>query len=90
MPLSQSWVAKSLSVMQQVSKKRAAHKIVACLVLVAAITCGAGYYQQQARRDAAVDWQDVSTTLLAVENAKRDLHQSLQHRITSDTSTRQQ
>ena len=69
--------------MREVSSK-SGHKVVAFLVLVAVITCAAGLHHQRAKRNASIDWHDVSVALMEVEKAKTDLHQSMQQRITRE------
>jgi len=55
--------------------------IVTGLVITAVIVWTAGLLHQKRQQDAAVNWHQVSTAMMEVESAKRDLHQSLQERI---------
>ena len=64
--------------------KRTAHKVVACLMVIGICISAAGLRHQRVERDETIDWQQVSGTLMEMETAKRDLHQSLQQRLTSD------
>lgn len=61
--------------------KRATRKIVAVLVVIAVIVWTAGLHHQKRQQDATVDWHQVSTALMEVESAKRELHQTLQKRM---------
>ncbi len=72
--------------MQQ-TKNKAARRGVTCLALAAIAICVAGMHHQRKQSDASVDWQQVSTALMEVENAKRDLHNSLQQRIVKEQQT---
>lgn len=73
--------------MQAANSKKATRKLVAGLVVTAAIVCTAGLQHQRNQQDATVDWHRVSTALMEVETAKRELHQSLQQRIDSEQHT---
>ena len=61
-----------------------ARKITGGLVIAAAIVVTAGMHQQRKQQDATVDWHQVSTALMDVEGAKRELHESLQERISRE------
>lgn len=69
------------------SNTKAARKLVGGLVVTAVITCTAGTLHQRKQQDATVDWHHVSTALMEVEGAKRELHLSLQQRINSEQQT---
>lgn len=70
--------------MPAASNKKTTRKLVGGLVVIAFIVCGAGMHHQQKQRDATVNWHHVSTALMDVESAKRELHQSLQQRIVNE------
>lgn len=67
--------------MREVDHRKTTRKVVAGLVVTAVIICTAGLNHQKRQKDATVDWHHVSTALMEVESAKRELHQSLQDRI---------
>ncbi len=67
--------------MREADSRKTTRKVVASLVVTAVIICTAGLHHQKRQRDATVDWHHVSTALMEVESAKRELHQSLQDRI---------
>ncbi len=72
---------------------KAGVRFVACLSVLAIGICAAGMHHQRKQADATVDWQQVSTALMDVENAKRELHDSLQQRLVKEqqsASLRQQ
>ena len=69
--------------MQQ-ARNKTARRAVACLAVAAVAICAAGMHHQRKQSDASVDWQQVSTALMDVENAKRDLHSSLQQRLVKE------
>lgn len=73
--------------MQEASNKKRSRKLVGGLVVMAVIVYSAGSFHQQRQQDAAVDWHSVSTALMEVESAKRELHQSLQQRIVREQET---
>ena len=70
--------------MQAADNKKTTRKVVGGLVIIAAIVCTAGLHHQKKQQDATVDWHRVSTALMEVETAKRELHQSLQERISRE------
>ena len=67
--------------------KKSTRKLVGGLVVVAVVIYSAGSYHQRRQQDATVDWHHVSTALMEVESAKRELHQSLQQRIVREQET---
>ncbi len=74
--------------MQEVNRnKKNSRKMVGGLVVVAVIVYSAGVHHQRRQQDATVDWHQVSTALMEVEGAKRELHQSLQQRIAREQQT---
>ena len=79
--------------MQAADNKKTTRKIVGGLVITAAIVWTAGLLHQKRQQNASVNWHQVSTALMEVEGAKRDLHSSLQERISRESpapSLRQQ
>lgn len=73
--------------MQAADSKKTTRKVVAGLIVTAAVVCTAGFNHQKRQQDATVDWHQVSTALMEVESAKRELHQSLQNRIIHEQQT---
>ena len=67
--------------------KKGTRKLVGGLVVAAVIIYSAGSHHQRSQQDATVDWHQVSPTLMEVEGAKRELHQSLQDRIVREQET---
>ncbi len=67
--------------MPAANSKNNTRKAVAGLVVVAAVIWTAGLQHRQKQQDATIDWHQVSTALMEVESAKRDLHHSLQERL---------
>ena len=67
--------------MPAANPKKTTRKVVGGLVVIAVIVWTAGLHHQKKQRDATVDWHQVSTALMEVESAKRELHESLQERI---------
>ena len=67
-----------------VAKNKTARRFVTGLCVVAVIVAAAGMHHQRSLQDATVDWQHVSAALMEVENAKADLHKSLQQRIAKE------
>ena len=64
--------------------KKTANKVAACLMVFGIFISAAGLHHQRVQSDETIDWQQVSGTLMEMETAKRDLHQSLQQRLSSD------
>jgi len=73
--------------MPAANPKKTNRKIAGGLVVVAVIVWTAGLHHQKRQQDATVDWRSVSTALMEVESAKRELHQSLQDRIIREQQT---
>ncbi len=69
------------------NNKKGTRKLVGGLVVTAVIVYSAGMHHQRRQQDATVDWHQVSTALMEVESAKRELHQSLQQRIVREQQT---
>ncbi len=70
--------------MQTADSKRTSRKVVASLVVAAAVIWTAGLNYKKKQHDATIDWHHVSTALMEVEGAKRELHLSLQERISRE------
>ena len=73
--------------MPEANNKKSSRKLVGGLVVTAIIVYTAGVQHQRKQQDATVDWHHVSTALMEVESAKRELHQSLQQRIVREQQT---
>ena len=65
------------------ANKKTANKVAACLMVIGIVISAAGLRHQRVQSDETIDWQQVSGTLMEMETAKRDLHQSLQQRLSS-------
>jgi len=63
------------------TRKSLVRRVVVCLLLSSILVCTAGVLHQRNQRAATVDWRQVSSTLLELEQAKRELHTSLQQRL---------